>query len=222
MPVNLINKMVLNPDLWSKALSAFNKDDVQKFTTFLSGFSQSLIFVVCPPIFKFLADSEGSSSSMEKAEQKAMIFFWYFYIVVRFLGQIVLNGIQQFFNGGKYNTSVLFLSLVIHSYPFISLLPLIIGGTAEAVVTSGLSTLGNSAPLNLGPTAISYIIFSGGKYNTPVILFLSLLLIVLHSYQFVSFFVRLQVFRGLYSTCVSTTYSSTIAFVFAITTFLPI
>ena len=188
--------MVLDPGLWSKALS-IEKDKVQRFTTLLSGFSQSLIFVICPPIFKFLAYSEGSSSSMEKAEQKAMIFFWYFYIVARFLGQILINGIMQFFNGGKKNTSVLFLSLVIHSYPFISLLPLIIGGTAEAIVSSGLSDLGRTAPLNLGPTAISFIIFSGGKYNTPVILFLSLLLIVLHSYQFVFFFVRLQVFRGL-------------------------
>jgi hypothetical protein len=46
---------------------------------------------------------------MEKAEQKAMIFFWYFYIVARFLGQILINGIMQFLNGGEYITPFVFL-----------------------------------------------------------------------------------------------------------------
>jgi hypothetical protein len=106
VPVNLINNMVLSPGLWSRALTKLNittpPGTVQKFLSTLSGLSQSLIFSICAPIFKFLADAEGSSSSMAKAEQKAMIFFWYFYIVARFLGQILMEGILQFLKGGKY------------------------------------------------------------------------------------------------------------------------
>jgi hypothetical protein len=105
--------LVFNPELWTNALTTLkinvSSDTVQKYTASLSGLSQSLIFSICPPIFKFLAYSEGSSSSMEKAEQKAMIFFWYFYIVARFLGQILINGIMQFLNGGEYITPFVFL-----------------------------------------------------------------------------------------------------------------
>jgi hypothetical protein len=95
----------------------------------------------------------------------------------------------------------------------------IIGRTAEQIVKLGLSELARTVPLSLGPTALTYIIFSGGKYNTPVILFLFFLLL---AHQFVSFYLRLQALRGLHYTCVSTICVRNTVFVFDTTIFLPI
>jgi len=139
VPISLINDYILKPELWVVVLNGINvnidKGVLTSWLSTISGFSQTLLFSVCPTIFKFLANCEGSSSSMEKAEQQAMIFFWYFYIIARFLGPIALLSVKGYLEGG---------------------------GTLEQVITGALSELGRQAPMVLGPSAITYIIFAGG------------------------------------------------------------
>ena len=61
-----------------------------------SGYVQSAFFSILPQIFKALAFFEGSSSSLAKAEEKAMRYFWYFMLITSFAGASLL---QMFIDG---------------------------------------------------------------------------------------------------------------------------
>jgi hypothetical protein len=39
---------------------------------------------------------------MEMAERRAMIYFWYFYLIARFMGQILWQAAVSFLTGSKY------------------------------------------------------------------------------------------------------------------------
>ena len=105
VPLTWINDYILKPEFWIGIFNGINVDvnegALTSWLSTISGLSQTLLFSVCPTIFKFLANCEGSSSSMEKAEQQAMIFFWYFYIFARFLGPIGLASVKNYLGGGK-------------------------------------------------------------------------------------------------------------------------
>lgn len=73
----------------------------------LSGLTQTMLFSVCPQIFKFVANCEGSASSMAKAEELAILYFWYFYIIARFMGPILWDSIVKFTTGSEYNQMIL-------------------------------------------------------------------------------------------------------------------
>ena len=68
----------------------------------LSGLSQTLLLSIAPYIFEILANIEGSATSEGKVEQTALIFFWYFFIVARYMGQIVWGMVEQVWEGCKY------------------------------------------------------------------------------------------------------------------------
>ena len=177
--VQRINSLILNPDLFG-----------DRFVSLLSpvtALTQSLLFSICPVIFKVLANIEGSATSMDKAEQKAIIYFWYFFIIARFMGQIIWNiTLRFFFDGCEYglfwftqnrvkrNTSHLWLvpspTLTIvffFRFPNVCLVrsdtslrlafPI---ATAEDAINEGLSELAQTVPTTLGPSALSYILFS--------------------------------------------------------------
>ena len=97
--INNLNEAIWNPEIYTNF--GISQSTMSKVLPTLSGLTTTLLFSICPTIFKFLSDFEGESSSMEKAEQRAMIFFWYFYICTRFLGQILWDSIQKFTSGGK-------------------------------------------------------------------------------------------------------------------------
>jgi len=122
--VKRINSLILNPDLFG--------DQFVSLLSPVTALTQSLLFSICPVIFKVLANIEGSATSMDKAEQKAIIYFWYFFIIARFMGQIIWNITVRFFDGS----------------------------TAEAAINEGLSELAQTVPTTLGPSALSYILFS--------------------------------------------------------------
>jgi len=129
--VNLINTTVLevskflgeSQEVWQAALSST-----------LSGASQSMLFSISPSIFQLLANSNGQCTSMEKAEQKSIIYFWYFYIIARFMGPILWEAITTFFGGEAR--------------------------TLEDTFWTAIEKLANTVPTTLGPSALTVIIFN--------------------------------------------------------------
>ena len=132
-PIEKINNLILDPALLADVLGISYNTAVRYMATF-SGLGQSLLFSVCPTIFKFLSCIEGSSASMEQAEQKAMIYFWYFYIVARYMGPVLLNAAQSYTENEE--------------------------GTLEETVLKTMDKLTSEIPKSLGPAALTYIIFS--------------------------------------------------------------
>jgi len=101
IPVSLVNTFILSPNQLP-AITGWDEATLTRLVTPLSGLTQMLLFSVCPTLFKFLAGVEGSSSNLEKAEQRAMIFFWYFFIIARYMGPILFNSVISFVRGGKH------------------------------------------------------------------------------------------------------------------------
>ena len=97
--VNIINEYIIEPVL--RPINDGYGELGASLASSASGLTQTVLFSSGPAIFKLLAGVEGSSTSMAKVEQKAMIFFWYFYIVARFLGQIVWQMFISFAQGGE-------------------------------------------------------------------------------------------------------------------------
>merc|ERR1712070_294187 len=70
---------------------------------------------------------------MQQVEQRAMMFFWYFFLVARYLGQfLVLAFLDIFFRGES----------------------------VETVFTKIVTSIANTIPKSLGPTALSYLLTS--------------------------------------------------------------
>lgn len=67
------------------------EEEAIKILSTVTGLSQTLLFSISPAIFKFLSNLEGSSSSVGHSEQKSIIYFWYFFIIARFIGQIIVD-----------------------------------------------------------------------------------------------------------------------------------
>jgi len=135
VPINFINRFIWysgRETIFGRTMIA---NSISNYASSLSGLTQSLLFSICPVIFKLLANFEGSSSSMQKSEQRSMIFFWYFYIIARFMGQIVFDSIHTFLKGDA--------------------------ASVEDVVYSALTQLAQTVPTALGPAALSYVIFTG-------------------------------------------------------------
>jgi len=106
--VNVILGYVFNPDLLQNILSV-TEERALSIQVLISGQSQILLFSICPPIFKILSNVEGSATSENKAQQKAMLFFWYFFLIVRFMGQIVWDIASEYFTGSKSSITILTL-----------------------------------------------------------------------------------------------------------------
>ena len=100
--MNYILNLVFNPDLLQNILS-LTEERAASIQVLISGQAQILLFSICPPIFKILSNIEGSATSENKAEQKAIIFFWYFFLIVRFMGQIVWDIAYDYFTSSKSN-----------------------------------------------------------------------------------------------------------------------
>lgn len=132
-PIDQINNLILQPTLVADTFNVSYNTAVRYMSTF-SGLTQSILFSICPIIFRFLSCIEGSSISMEQAEQKSMIYFWYFYIIARFLGPVLLNATQSFKQSDN--------------------------GTIEEIVTETVAKLASEIPDSLGPSALTYILFS--------------------------------------------------------------
>jgi len=124
--MNAINQVLWNPDL----IGRFNLSTTVIPT--LSGATQSLVFSACPQVFKFIANKEGLATNTAVAEQRAMMYFWYFYLFARYLGQFVLETFNKFTSGGLI----------------------------EELVISAVSELAATIPTILGPSALTYIIFA--------------------------------------------------------------
>jgi hypothetical protein len=99
--VQQINSLILNPELFAK-LFAIPLGQAVSLLSPVSALTQSLLFSICPMLFRLLANIEGSATSMDKAEQKAIIFFWYFFIIARFMGQIIWDITVTYFDGCEY------------------------------------------------------------------------------------------------------------------------
>jgi hypothetical protein len=94
--MNSINQVLWDPDL----IGVFRLPTTIIPT--LSGATQSLVFSACPQVFKFIANKEGSATNTAVAEQRAMMYFWYFYLFARYLGQFVVQAYTKFTDGSKY------------------------------------------------------------------------------------------------------------------------
>ena len=65
-----------------------------------SGLATTLFMALLPQIFKFVAYYEGTSSSLEMAERKALLFMWYFMLVTAFFGQYLATMLLQWYYHG--------------------------------------------------------------------------------------------------------------------------
>jgi len=65
-----------------------------------SGLATTLFMALLPQIFKFIAYYEGTSSSLEMAERKALLFMWYFMLVTAFFGQYLATMLIQWYYHG--------------------------------------------------------------------------------------------------------------------------
>ena len=71
-----------------------------------SGLATTLFMALLPQIFKMIAYYEGTSSSLEMAERKALLFMWYFMLVTAFFGQYLATMlIQWYYHTGVTNIS---------------------------------------------------------------------------------------------------------------------
>lgn len=99
---NLMNPVVL-ASRYPNSKVLHDEDSI--FFRLLAGMSSGLLFTVffsfLPQLFKFVAFYEGTSSSMEKAERKALLFYWYFMLVTAFTGSSLANMLLQWFASGK-------------------------------------------------------------------------------------------------------------------------
>ena len=102
IPINLINRSILNPEKISTWFPFITVETATKFVTFLSGVSQILLFSICPTFFKYIACKDGKSTSVQQMEQRAMMYFWYFFIVARYLGQFLIIAVLELFFQGKF------------------------------------------------------------------------------------------------------------------------
>ena len=100
--LNQINKSLWDPELY-EGLFGLDDETVARIIPTLSGLTQTLLFTVCPQIFKIVSFKSGVATSFESSEQRAMIYFWYFYLVVRYLGQLVVESFEKFTAGSEYN-----------------------------------------------------------------------------------------------------------------------
>jgi len=62
-----------------------------------SGLATTLFMALLPQIFKCIAYYEGTSSSLEMAERKALLFMWYFMLVTAFFGQYLATMLLQWY-----------------------------------------------------------------------------------------------------------------------------
>mmetsp|Transcript_11058 Transcript_11058/g.28047 ORF Transcript_11058/g.28047 Transcript_11058/m.28047 type:complete len:1293 (+) Transcript_11058:181-4059(+) len=142
--VQWINRIFLNPNLFS-AVFGIPYETAESWSTTASGFTQTLLFSVSSYLFEILANIEGSATSEGKSEQKALIYFWYFYFITRYMGQIVWGIAVKFWEGSSVETSI----------------------------NEGITELARTVPTTLGPAAWSYIIFAA-TITWPAIYFLQL------------------------------------------------
>lgn len=116
--LNVLNNFLWNPENYKNW--GISDEFLSQVLPTLSGLTQTLLFTVCPFIFKFVANKSGEATSYESGEQLAMIYFWYFYLVVRYLGQLVVQSFNKLTQpGGTYynrkrkvsicGTSIMFL-----------------------------------------------------------------------------------------------------------------
>ena len=99
--VELINSALLNPNIYANYFG-IPQEALNGILPLAAGLTQILLFSLCPVIFRSMANIEGVASSMEIAEQRAIIFFWYFYVVARYLGTITWETVKQIFFDREY------------------------------------------------------------------------------------------------------------------------
>lgn len=89
--------LVTNPTFLEEAFPDLDalKDPDSIFFKGLAGFSSGYIytifFSILPQVFKVLGFSEGTSSSKVEAEEKALLFYWYFMLVTAFTGNYLVQ-----------------------------------------------------------------------------------------------------------------------------------
>lgn len=99
--VQMINRIFLKPKLFS-AVFGIPYKTAESWSETASGFTQSLLFSVSSYLFEVLANIEGSATSEGKSEQKALIYFWYFFFITRYMGQVMWGIVRRFWEGCKY------------------------------------------------------------------------------------------------------------------------
>ena len=98
--LDLISTYILKPDNF---LAVFGIDDerARSWSSTASGLVQTLLFSVAPYLFEVLANMEGSATSAGKAQRNALLYFWCFYVVARFMGKIVWDAVLSLWAGCK-------------------------------------------------------------------------------------------------------------------------
>lgn len=98
--VQLVNRILINPTLITKLFDV-DQETARTWSTAFSGLTQSLLFSATPYIFEVLANIEGSATSLGNREQNALLYFWCFFLISRYMGQIVWDGVLKFWEDGQ-------------------------------------------------------------------------------------------------------------------------
>ena len=99
--LELISSFILKPDRFS-SLFGVTLERARSWSSTASGLIQTIQFSVAPIIFDVLANIEGSATSAGMAQRNAILYFWFFYVVARFMGKIIWDAILSLWAGCKY------------------------------------------------------------------------------------------------------------------------
>jgi hypothetical protein len=112
LPLSLVSQL-LHPEKLAQLFLGW--DSLQNpnsvFYTVLAGISSGLLYTLffsfCPQLFKALANFEGNVSSMQKAEDKALQYFWYFMMLTAFTGTSLTQMFTEvFLDEGQLGTEI--------------------------------------------------------------------------------------------------------------------
>jgi hypothetical protein len=98
----------LNPEYLAEVFPdiEFLQDPDNFFYQLLAGIASGLLYTLffsfCPQFFKAIANFEGNVSSIRKAEDKALIYYWYFMLLTAFTGSALAQMLGKWLIGGTF------------------------------------------------------------------------------------------------------------------------
>mmetsp|Transcript_4818 Transcript_4818/g.12258 ORF Transcript_4818/g.12258 Transcript_4818/m.12258 type:complete len:1303 (-) Transcript_4818:886-4794(-) len=105
IPLSLVSGILVRGT--NSIISDQNTEDYNAISGFMAGLANTLFFSFCPQLFKAVAFFEGTSSSLERAERKALLYYWLFMLVTAFTGTTLATLLLSWFTEEdvKFDTS---------------------------------------------------------------------------------------------------------------------
>jgi hypothetical protein len=118
-------------------------------------------------VFKVFANFEGSSSSIPRAENHALRFYWYFMLLTAFTG----STLAQMFFDGFVNGTCSGRFMMTHSDPQVLILRLFRAGSFEGELKATLENVARTIPTQQAPVWLNWILVRTGTTLPMMYLF---------------------------------------------------